>query len=157
MKTRLLTLGVAALGVLGVARWMIGGGETAPSEPVPIFDRIWVDRLPTKPKDTANIFIALTRQPMGIFQFASQWKGGYEIFQYTAKGDDLRISYPQTDERDKVRARAWKCKQRDMDYCLELGGASRGVQRYYSKVGWEIDGATPAEQLPGRAAAMTHP
>jgi hypothetical protein len=151
----LLTLGLVALGLLGLVKWIGGGGsETASPDPVPVFDRVWVDRIPTKPKDTANIFIAITRQPMGIFQSASQWKGGYEIFQYTAKGDELRIAYPQTDEREKVKARAWKCKQRDMDYCLELGGASRGVRRYGSKVGWEIDGATGPEQLRDRAAAI---
>ena len=146
-------LGLAVLGALGLVKWMGGGGDAGPSDRIPVFDRVWVDRMPTKPKDTANIFIAITRQPMGIFQFSSQWKGGYEIFQYTAKGDELRITYPQTDEREKVKARAWKCKQRDMDYCLELSGASRGVRRYTSKVGWEIDGATRPEELRDRAAA----
>ena len=27
-----------------------------------------------------------------------------------------------------------------MDYCLELTGTNRGVKKYYSRKGWEIDG-----------------
>jgi hypothetical protein len=103
-----------------------------------------------------NAFVAITRQPVGIFQFASQWKGGYEIFQYAASGKELRLVYPHSNEKEKVSVRAWRCKQRDMDFCLELTGASRGVKRYYSMDGWEIEGATRPEQILERTASIVH-
>jgi hypothetical protein len=157
MKKRLLTLALVAVGAAALVRWVGGGGGDASdggSDPSLILDRLWVDQLPTRPKDTANIFVAITRQSMGIFQSASQWKGGYEIFKYTASGSELRLVYPQTDEKEKVKARAWQCKKRDMDYCLELTGASRGVKQYYSQNGWEVDGASTPAQLLDRVAAL---
>jgi hypothetical protein len=155
MKKSLLILGLAVLGAVGLVKWMGGGGDdNDASDAGLVFDRIWIDQLPTKAKDTANLFAALTEEPLGIFQYASQWKGGFELFRYQASGQQLNIVYPQTDEKEKVKARAWKCDEHDMDYCLELTGASRGVKRYRSKRGWELDGATRPEQIIDRAMSM---
>ena len=137
MKKPLLILGLVVVGVLALARWKMG-----PRGGVSVFDRIWIDRLPGKPEDTGHAFVAVTKQPMGVFQSASQYKGSFEIFSYKASGDELQIVYPQTDEKEKVTVRAWKCKERDMDYCLELSGSTRGVKRYRSRRGWEIDEST---------------
>jgi len=154
MKKLLMITGVLAIGALAVARWTGGGADGDRSDPGMVVDRLWIDQLPTRPRDTMNLFVALTEQPMGIFQAASQWKGTYEIFQYTASGDELRVVYPQSGEKEKVKTRASRCKQRDMDYCLELGGASRGVKRYYSMDGWEIGRGARPEEILGRAAAI---
>jgi hypothetical protein len=158
MRKVLLTVGLLVAGVVAFAKWSGPGGDDArDDDPTLVLDRIWVDRVPSKPEETMNLFAALTQQPVGVFQFASQWRGGYEIFQYKAAGKELRVVYPHTGEKEKVKARAWTCKQRDMDYCLELTGASRGVKRYYSQRGWEIDGVTRPEQLLERSAAFVHP
>ena len=109
-----------------------------------VLDRIWIDHLPKSDKDIFQVFLALTEQPFGVFQAASQWKGSYEIFRYEAHGDEIRIVYPQSNEKEKVRAKARRCKENGMDYCLELEGSTRGVKKYYSQKGWEIDGALPA-------------
>jgi len=155
MKLRVLMFGLAVVGTLALVRWVGGGGGALDgSDPGLVLDRLWVDRLPERPKDTINVFAAVTEQPIGVFQFASQWKGGFELFNYTASGSELRLVYPQTDEKEKVKVRAWKCKQGEMDYCLELAGASRGVKRYYSQRGWEIGGVTRPEQILDRAAAL---
>ena len=146
MKKSLLIVGLVVVGALALVRWKMGGGGGV-SEPGLVFDRIWIDQVPSKPTDTANGFAAITRQPLGIFQAASQYKGSYEIFTYKATGDQLRIVYPQTDDKEKVKVRAWSCKERDMDYCLELSGSNRGVKRYHSRRGWEIDKATRPEHM----------
>ena len=53
-----------------------------------------------------------------------------------------------------MKVRAWPCRERGMDYCLELTGASRGVKRYRSKEGWEIGAATRPEQLNDRVTSI---
>jgi hypothetical protein len=154
MKKPLLFLGALILGAWAIARWA-GSGKTADgSDPSLVVNRLWVDRLPVKPKDTANIFATITRQKLGVFQSVSQYKGSYELFTFTAVGGELRVVYPQTDQQETVQARAWKCKEEDMDFCLELTGASRGVKRYHSLDGWEIRDASTPEQLLERATSV---
>ena len=153
MKKRLTIVGLALVGAVALLRW-VGGGAAEPSDPGLVLDRVWVDQLPSRPKDVMNVFAAITQQPFGIFQTTTQWKGSYEIFQYAAAGNELRIVYPQTGEKEKVKVRAWNCKQGAMDYCLELTGASRGVKRYGSQRGWEIGGLSRPEQIVDRIAAL---
>jgi len=107
-----------------------------------LLDRIWIDHLPRNERDTVEVFVALTQEPYGIFQAVAQWKGAYEVFRFEAHGNKLRLVYPHTGEREKVKAHARKCDERGMDYCLDLEGASRGVKKYYSLEGWVIDGLT---------------
>jgi len=152
VKKPLLILGLVVVGVLALARWTMGPGGD-----VSVFDRIWIDQLPSKPRDTGNAFAAVTKQPLGVFQSASQYKGSYEIFSYKASGDELQVVYPQTDEKEKIKVRAWKCKEGDMDYCLELSGSSRGVKRYRSRRGWEIDKSTELEQTLSRIESIVRP
>ena len=149
MKKPLVVLSLVVAGVVMLARWMSGGPDEAGdgSEPGLVLNRLWLDHLPKNAKDTVNVFVAVTEQPLGVFQAASQWKGSFEIFTHEASGGELRLVFPQTGEKEKVKARAWKCKERDMDYCLELAGSSRGVKRYHSRTGWEIDRTTGPEQL----------
>ena len=155
MKKPLLILGVVIAGAWAIARWT-GAGRNASdgSDPSLVLNRIWIDQLPSKPRDTANLFATISRQKIGVFQSGSQYKGGYEIFNFMAAGGELRVVYPQTDEKETVKARAWKCKERGMDYCLELTGASRGVKRYGSLDGWEIGDATRPEDLLDRTASI---
>ena len=80
--------------------------------------------------------------------------GTYEVFTHKANGDRLRVVYPQSNDSETVKVRAWPCRERGMDYCLELTGASRGVKRYRSKEGWEIGAATRPEQLIDRVASI---
>ena len=152
MKKPLLILGLVVVGVLTLVIW-----TTGPDGDLSVFDRIWIDQLPSKPKDTGNAFVAVTKQPLGVFQSASQYKGSFEIFTYKASGDELQVVYPQTDEKAKVKARAWKCNERDMDYCLELSGSTRGVKRYGSRRGWEIDESASLEQTLSRVESIVRP
>ena len=150
----LLILSLVVPGAFVLVRWMGDGDDGGVSEPTLVFDRIWIDQLPRKPKDTFHTFIAATQEPVGLFHAGSQWKGGYEVFAHTAGGDGLRIVYLQTNETEKVKVRAWRCKEQGMDYCLEVAGASRGVKRYRSMQGWEIGAATRPARLLDRIASI---
>ena len=80
----LLILSLVVAGAFALVRWVGGGGDDGGvSEPALVFDRIWIDQLPRKPKDTFHTFIAATQEPIGLFHAGSQWKGGYEVFAHT--------------------------------------------------------------------------
>lgn len=113
-------------------------------------DRIWIDHLPRNDRDTFQIFLALTEEPIGIFQAASQWAGQYEIFRYEMNGNEIRFVFPQNGDREKATANARECRDHGHDYCLDMSGTKRGVKKYYSRKGWEIDGLT-AEQAKAKA------
>ena len=102
-------------------------------------DRLWLDHVPRNDKETVNIFVLVSDQAHGVFQAMSAWRGQYEVFGFEANGADLRLTYPQTGERERATARARRCDEDGMDFCLEVTGASRGVKKYYSRKGWEID------------------
>jgi hypothetical protein len=120
---------------------------TEPSEPKLAYDRLWIDHLPRNDRDTIEVFAALTEHSMGVFQAASSWKGTYEGFRFEARGDELRAVYPQTGDKDKIRIRARACNERGMNFCLDIEGASRGVKRYYSREGWEIESRDAADTI----------
>jgi hypothetical protein len=147
MKKPLLVLGAVAAGALAIRLWSGAGADHgAASDPQLVFNRIWLDHLPRNEKDSINAFAVLTREPVGVFQTASRWKGAYELFQHESSGSELRVVFPQTGEKERLRARAWSCKEGDMDYCLELAGSSRGVKRYRSRKGWEIGASAGIER-----------
>ncbi len=141
-----LVLAVLVLSTIAFVALRRGGNDTATTneetkiESKLVLDRIWIDHIPRNDRDVFNLFVAITEQPFGIFQATSQWKGQYELFQYEANGDELRLHFGQTGDKDRVKAVATKCDEKGMDYCLELKGSSRGVKRYYSMEDWVIDG-----------------
>jgi hypothetical protein len=154
VKKLLLIMGLMAAGAWAAGRWMGTGGEAEVSEPELAFDRIWIDRIPTRPKDDFHVFVAATQEPLGVFQAGSQWKGTYEVFSHEERGDELRLTFLQTGDREKAKIRAWRCSEGGMHYCLELTGSSRGVKRYQSQRGWEIRGVTRPEQLRERVESL---
>lgn len=117
-------------------------------------DRFWIDHVPRNDKDTINVFAMISEHAAGVFQATSQWRGSYEVFRYEAVGPELRLLYPQTNDREKVRAKARRCSEHSMDFCLELDGASRGVKRYYSRKGWEIGSALDLDAVKHRIDAF---
>jgi hypothetical protein len=109
-----------------------------------IANRIWLDHIPRDDKDTIQAFFANSKDALGLFAASSQWLGRYELFRYEVHGSELRVVYPQSGDRESVRATARRCTERGMDFCLEIEGASRGVKKYYSREGWEVDHARHA-------------
>jgi hypothetical protein len=106
-----------------------------------MYDRLWVDHLPKSETDTINLFVAVTEEPIGIFQQTSAWKGNFELFRYEPAGDGkATLIYPQTKEKERIGYRAAACSEKGFDFCMELQGASRGIKRYYSQKGWEVGG-----------------
>src|SRR5688572_19519635 len=118
-KTALV--GVALVSAGAIALYSQRGGKDA--EPADssdyTVDRIWIDHIPRSERDTIQIFLAITEQPFGVFQATSQWKGQFELFRYEKHGDELRVYYGQSGEREKIKAKSVKCDEKGFDYCLE--------------------------------------
>lgn len=141
-------LGLAVVSAVAFAAWNTRSDEVVEqADPNYVVDRIWIDHIPKGERDVIQVFVAITEQPFGVFQAASQWKGAFELFRYESHGNEIRIHYGQTGERETVKTRATKCNEKSFDYCLELDGASRGVKKYYSMKGWEIDGVASVEEI----------
>jgi hypothetical protein len=154
---KLLVLAVISTCAFAGWRVMRGGDDVASvaqHDNKLVLDRIWIDHMPKHERDQISAFLAITDEPVGVFQTASMWKGHYELFRYEAHGGEIRILFPQDNHRERVKAKAHRCDQGDFDYCLELDGASRGVKRYYSRKGWEIDGARSPDELRARIEAV---
>lgn len=145
MKKALVVTVALVAATYGTVSWF--ADDPAPARKpgqVSALDRVWIDHIPRNDRDVVNVFVAITEEPFGVFQAGSQWTGKYELFRYTDNGKQLRIHYPQTGESETVNARATQCDSHGFDFCLEMGGASRGVKKYYSMEGWEIDAHDPA-------------
>lgn len=117
-------------------------------------DRAWLDHMPTNDRDSVNVFVALTQQPVGVFQAASFWRGQYEAFRYEQKGDEIRILFPQTGNKETITVTAYECSDGGFDYCLDVKGASHGPKRYYSREEWVID--SPAKMDDEIHALLAH-
>lgn len=148
-------LGLAAISTLGYAGYsMFGDSEsTIRSNEQLVLDRLWVDHIPRSERDTFQVFMALTEEPVGVFQAASRWRGDYELFQHETQGGEMRILYPHTGERETAKVKATECNEGQMDFCLEIHNASRGVKKYYSREGWEI-GAKNIDQVRTQVDAL---
>jgi hypothetical protein len=155
MKKAIVVLGLMAASGWGAWRWW---GSSSSTEAKPdaslTLDRIWIDHIPRNDRDMVQMFAAITEQPFGGFNATSQWKGSFELFRHETHGDQLRVVFPQTGERQTIRAKATRCNVNGMDFCLELSGTSRGVKKYFSRKGWEIEGVRSADDLRGRIEAL---
>ncbi|MBL9016429.1 MAG: hypothetical protein JNL83_19730 [Myxococcales bacterium] len=158
MKKVLLATALLAVGYGG---WrLVGGGggdqaaETSVDDSKLALDRIWIDHLPRSEKDMIQVFAAVSEEEFGVFQHTSAWKGAFELFRFNFKGGDIHATYPQDNSREKITVKATRCNEGQMDYCLEVSGSSRGVKKYYSRKGWEIDSAQSAKDLEAQTDAL---
>lgn len=154
MKKALLALALVSTASYATYKWTRSAPEPTVAA-IKATDRIWIDHMPKSETDMIHIFAAITQEPMGIFQSTSMWKGNHELFVYEAHGDTIRAVYPQDRSKEELKVSAKECSEvRDMDYCLEIKGASRGAKKYYSRKGWEIDAASHPEDVALRSKAI---
>jgi hypothetical protein len=157
MKKPLLLILVS---ILIVSVWSWKRTEAPRDHPTRLLtDRLWIDHAPRSDTDTINIFIARSRLSIGFFEARSGWHGAFDAFRFEASGADLRIVFPRTGTREAIRATARRCAENNMDYCLDIEGASKGVKRYYSQDGWEIRPNADPQAVKQRIEALTarHP
>ena len=137
---------VAAITLVGVAYSGLRSDSSDSSKL--LVGRIWLDHLPKKDTEHFEVFVAVEKEPIGVFQRASQFEGAYAMFRYELRGDDkVQLLFPQDKSKHEVRYKVAACDVKGFDYCLDLEGAPRGAKRYLSRKEWELEGQDPAEVL----------
>jgi hypothetical protein len=150
MKKLLILIVLVIVAYLAWRWWRGSDGATADRGQTLIYDRVWLDHIPKSQTETFQLFVAITEQPIGVFQKAAQWKGEYELFRHEGRGDgQLELLFPQSRDKQRVSYRAWKCNEAKFDFCLELSGG-KGVRKYYSQRGWEVNSVAAAQKLEAR-------
>jgi hypothetical protein len=150
MKKLLWLIVLIIVAYLAWRWWRRSDGATADRGQTLLYDRVWIDHIPKSQTDAAQLFVAITEQPLGAFQKASQWKGEYELFRHEPRGDgQLELLFPQSRDKQRVSYRAWKCNEASFDFCLEMSGG-KGARKYYSQRGWEVGSVAAARELEAR-------
>jgi hypothetical protein len=132
---KLIAVVVLVVAVYGVYRW-----QQAPTDGPKrnlVYNRMWIDHMPTSERDPFHLFGAFKPYSQGGFAVETRWHGEVERFRFEAEGDELRAVFPWKGDRETIRVRAYRCEENDMDFCLEMTGSKRGTQKYYSRTGWE--------------------
>jgi len=155
-KALLATVLVASVGYGGWRLAHRGGDAVVTDDAKLALDRLWIDHMPRNERDIFQVFAALTEEEFGVFQATSTWKGSFELFTFKTAGDGIKATFPQDGDKQSIKLKAKPCSENQMDYCMEVEGTNRGVKRYYSRKGWEIDSAASAKDLAARTEAITH-
>lgn len=154
MKKLLLVL-LLILAAYLLWRWWRADGAALGRGQELVYDRVWIDHLPKSETDEIQVFVAIRDEPIGIFQKSSVWRGAYELFRYENQGDGkIVLLYPQTRDKERAAYRATQCDEKGFDFCMQLDGASRGAQRYYSQRGWEVGQVRSAAALGRRVTGL---
>lgn len=149
-KTLLVTALVATVGYGGWRLAHRGDAPVATDDAKLALDRIWIDHIPRNERDTFQVFAAITEEEFGVFQATSTWKGAFELFMFKRTSDGIKATFPQDGDKQNIKLKAKPCSENQMDYCMEVEGTNRGVKKYYSRKGWEIESAASAKDLPAR-------
>lgn len=155
MKNALLV--TALLATVGYGGWRLTHRDAAVAtdDSKLVLDRIWIDHIPRTERDTIQLFAAVSEENFGVFQQTSVWKGNFELFQFKFADGKIKATFPQDGDREDITSKARPCSEGQMDYCLEIAGSKRGVKKYYSRKGWEIDAVHSPKALADRAEALT--
>ena len=103
---------------------------------VEVYNRLWIDHIPTSERDAFQVFLVHTPEGIGGFAEETQWRGQIERFRFQAAPGEIRAVFPWTGDREVIKVEAKKCDATGFDYCLELTGSNHGVKKYYSRKQW---------------------
>jgi hypothetical protein len=102
-----------------------------------LLDRVWLDHEPKSERDVVQGFMAIPSLS-GVFIAQNVWKGGFEVFRFKRRDDGaLDVVFPDNGDKQRLTYTAWRCNEKQYDFCLELSGTNRGVRRYVSKKEWK--------------------
>lgn len=123
--------------VVGIARWSSHETSNDSRSKDLVLNRIWADHMPKGEKDTVKLFALWQPESFGVFADRNWWRVELERFRYEKTGGRVEAVWPLSGKRVTLTVKAERCRVEDWDFCLEIEGAPSGVQRYYSRLGWE--------------------
>ena len=120
-----------------------------------LIDRNWLDRMPETERDRLHVYRFVPNMGGGVFQDRTLYKGTFELFKFSATGDEIKFDLPETKTKvtsaysiDKVSG------PEPFDLRLTIYESPRGPKVYYG-VRSETD--RTGEALEQRlAATATH-
>jgi hypothetical protein len=130
---------IVAVGALlvGLIVWRAHAND-APDAKL-LYDRYWVDHEPRGIHEPFQGLYVSGEHPVGNFAARTVWTGQWEGFHYhVVPREDATFDalFPNNGEIQRIRYVARRCQENGFDFCLEITGSSRGVQRYFSKKAW---------------------
>jgi hypothetical protein len=150
-------IAVAAIAGLAVVGWKVRGHEHAQTQQLDaldgrgvVVDRLWIDHVPTNPRESFNILVMVADQKIGIMRNTTAFKGSDEMFKW---GDGNGWRWPQNGDVDKPSIRVRTCKEDGFDYCMDITGVSRGVKHYASRKDWVIRSLADEQALAAKLDA----
>ncbi len=166
-RVRTFAVGGLVAALLGVAGlWGLLREES--SDLQWLSNRMWVERMPADKRDMVQVFTPLKvrGKQFGAVQRQSHYRVVADRFQWTLKGNKLRLGFPQDGHKVVLSARTWSCvgdAPKPFDLCLELERGDRRVVLYSREKwvlpreagdDWEIDPAAELTRLPDSACEL---
>jgi hypothetical protein len=131
------------LGLGGVATWQLGSYFfRQPIGPEKLVNQLWIERMPTNPRDMIWHLVALERdgRRVGALGRSSSWRLMSDGFIWNRQGDQFSFHTPQNGCKSQLKIRTWKCAgeaPKPFELCLELEGQGKRY-RYFSREDWQI-------------------
>jgi len=156
MSKKAWALGVVL--VAGVGFYLTRSDAPTPERtPDELVNRIWIDALPTNPKQKVHVFLMVDEPQLGQFLHTSAFEGDFSLFEWHDR-DNGRIDMTllQSEKKHRVSAAVSSKGCEPFDFCLELKGAPRGAKKYYSMQDWVVEPGRSLDSADVRAFLSAH-
>ncbi|MCE9574975.1 MAG: hypothetical protein K8W52_17630 [Deltaproteobacteria bacterium] len=125
-----LPLALAACGSRGADLDAADGGRA-------LVEHVWIDHVPTGPKDTFHVLFFDAESRSGVYQKARFYKGEYEMYTFNVDGRRLALVFPDDGERATTKFKVQRIDDEPpFDAKLVLDDSPRGPDSY---LGLSID------------------
>lgn len=119
-----------------------------------LIDRNWIDRMPETERDKLHVYRFVPKMGGGVYQDRTIYKGTFELFKFTATGDEIRFDLLET--HDNVTS-AYRIEEvsgpAPFDLRLTIFDDPRGPRTYFG-IASETD--PHGELLDARLAGVGH-
>ncbi|HUJ60917.1 MAG TPA: hypothetical protein VLX92_20580 [Kofleriaceae bacterium] len=61
-----------------------------------LLDRNWIDHMPKTERDRLHVYRFVPTMGGGVFQDRTLYKGTFELFRFTTRGDEIEFDLPET-------------------------------------------------------------
>jgi hypothetical protein len=97
-----------------------------------LIDRNWIDRMPQTERDKLHVYRFVPSMGGGVFQDRTLYKGTFELFHFSAKGDELHFVLPETHQDIVSKFRIEEVNgPKPFDLKLTIEADPRGPSVYY--------------------------
>lgn len=97
-----------------------------------LLDRNWIDRMPQTERDKLHVYRFVPNMGGGVFQDRTLYKGVFELFRFSTKGDELAFDLPETHQKVVSKFRIEDVDGPEpFDLKLTIDADPRGPQVYY--------------------------